>query len=117
MNNLVIEIALVLAIGFAAIALVRLSRTRHAAKFGAQPPGTKMKTLFSFVVWAAVYAIIGWWSCSALVLVLIALLAFSHIFGFRDQPWSNWQPVRDGGIIASLIAAPTLLFVLGGTSG
>ena len=117
LNNPIIEIAMVLAIGLAALTLVRLSWSRHTSKFGPSPPGTKIKTFFSFGVWSAAYAIIGWWSVSALALVLVTLLALSQIFGFRAQPWSSWQLIRDGGIIASLTVAPALLFVLGGSSG
>ena len=117
LKNLIFEIALILAIGLTAITLVRLSRTRHIAKFGSPPPGSNTKTLIFFGIWSTFYAIAGWWSLSALILVLVALLVLSQIFGFRALPWSRWQQVRDGGIIASLIVVPILLFVYGGVSG
>ena len=117
MTNPAVQIALVLAFGLAAIALARLSRLRHAAKFGPPPTGTKVGTFVSIGIWSAVYAVIGWWSISALITILLTLLILTQFFGFRAQSWSRWQQFRDGGILASLFVAPVLLFVVGVSGG
>lgn len=117
MTNPAVQIALVLAIGLAALTLVRLSRLRHTAKFGPPPTGSRVGVFISLCSWSAIYAIIGWWSTQALVTILVAILVLAQVIGFRTQSWSRWQQFRDGGIIASLFVAPLLLFVVGDSSG
>jgi hypothetical protein len=109
--NLAAEIAVVIFVGLGAFALARASRLRHVAKFGAPPPGTKIRTFGFFALLSVVYLAVGWWSPLALVGVLVGAVVLSQLVGFQNQPWSWWQQCRDGAVFANILTAPLILVI------
>jgi hypothetical protein len=106
------EITIVLAVGLSAYVVARISRARHIARFGAPPPGSRVRTFAFFLAWSIAFIVLGLWSVSVLVATLVVLVVLSQLVGFSSRPWSWWQQFRDGGIFASLIVAPLTLLVL-----
>lgn len=107
-----VELLAVVLRGIGAFAATRISRTRHAAKFGPAPAGSPGRTVAWFLGCSVVLALLAWWSTIAFGVVLVAVVALSQILGFRARAWGPWQQFRDGAVLSVLFAAPLILIGL-----
>ena len=112
-----LEIAAVLVLGVGALFISRASRARHIAKFGPAPTGSRGATVAWFGACSAALAVLAWLSITAFGAVLVALLVFSRVAGFRARAWGPWQQFRDGAVYSALFSAPVILLAVWMTNG